>query len=203
MKRERGFTLIELAIVLVIIGIIIGMVLKGQDLVENARIKKFVNDSGRKWETAMWICFDRVGKFPGDTDANGLIDTDPLSATCTDASCTCIQNLQGTPERNISGLYVYVGVDGSTNGKNIIVICGDAGCANPLGTDKLNYARAFDSAYDGTTDDRAGLVRGATAVTIGTSGAVTSVTIPDTATDTTTDWDADDVAIVYYFDRKP
>ncbi|HIQ31413.1 MAG TPA: prepilin-type N-terminal cleavage/methylation domain-containing protein, partial [Aquifex aeolicus] len=29
MRKERGFTLIELAIVLVIIGIIIGMVLKG------------------------------------------------------------------------------------------------------------------------------------------------------------------------------
>jgi len=32
-RNEKGFTLIEMAIVLVIIGIIIGAVLKGQDMV--------------------------------------------------------------------------------------------------------------------------------------------------------------------------
>jgi len=44
MKRNRfhsqsGFTLVEIAIVLVIIGLLLGGVLKGQELIENAKIK--------------------------------------------------------------------------------------------------------------------------------------------------------------------
>ncbi|MCL4558301.1 MAG: prepilin-type N-terminal cleavage/methylation domain-containing protein, partial [Deltaproteobacteria bacterium] len=57
MRNERGFTLIELSIVLVIIGIIIGAVLKGQDLIQNARNKKFINDV-KKWEIALWAYED-------------------------------------------------------------------------------------------------------------------------------------------------
>ena len=72
MKEQKGFTLIELAIVLVIIGIIIGAVLKGQDLIESARIKRFDN-SVREWETAVWTYVDRRGSFPGDSDNDGII----------------------------------------------------------------------------------------------------------------------------------
>ena len=36
MGKTRGFTLVELAIVLVIIGIILGAILKGTELINNA-----------------------------------------------------------------------------------------------------------------------------------------------------------------------
>ncbi len=44
MQRQHGFTLVEIAIVLVIIGLLLGGVLKGQEMIENARIKSVVGD---------------------------------------------------------------------------------------------------------------------------------------------------------------
>ena len=37
-KQQTGFTLIELAIVLVIIGLLLGGVLKGQELINSAKV---------------------------------------------------------------------------------------------------------------------------------------------------------------------
>ncbi len=44
LRNAKGFTLVELAIVLVIIGIILGAVLKGQELINNAKMKRAYND---------------------------------------------------------------------------------------------------------------------------------------------------------------
>ncbi len=41
-SRESGFTLVELAIVMIIIGLLIGGILKGQELIQNARIASTV-----------------------------------------------------------------------------------------------------------------------------------------------------------------
>ena len=42
--KNRGFTLIEIAIVLVIIGLLLGGVLKGQELINNAKVKSYATD---------------------------------------------------------------------------------------------------------------------------------------------------------------
>ena len=73
MGKTRGFTLVELAIVLVIIGIILGAILKGQELINNAKVKRLQNDL-RGLEAAIWTFYDRTGRFPGDCDRNGTID---------------------------------------------------------------------------------------------------------------------------------
>ncbi|MFM6979393.1 MAG: prepilin-type N-terminal cleavage/methylation domain-containing protein [Methylophilaceae bacterium] len=44
MRHQSGFTLIELAIVLVIIGLLLGGVLKGQELISSAKVKNLAND---------------------------------------------------------------------------------------------------------------------------------------------------------------
>jgi prepilin-type N-terminal cleavage/methylation domain-containing protein len=43
LKNQKGFTLVEIAIVLVIIGLLLGGVLKGQEMIENAKVKNAAN----------------------------------------------------------------------------------------------------------------------------------------------------------------
>src|SRR5438876_7367154 len=43
-KRMQGFTLVEIAIVLVIIGLLLGGILKGQEMITQAKIKNVIND---------------------------------------------------------------------------------------------------------------------------------------------------------------
>ena len=63
--NQKGFTLVELAIVLVIIGLIIGAVLKGQELINNAKLKRAYNQQ-REVAAAVYTYFDRYGIYPGD-----------------------------------------------------------------------------------------------------------------------------------------
>ncbi|MFQ5480026.1 MAG: prepilin-type N-terminal cleavage/methylation domain-containing protein [Thermodesulfobacteriota bacterium] len=65
MGNEKGFTLVELAIVLVIIGLLLGGILKGQELIKNAKIKK-VYSAQSEVVAALYTYVDRYGKQPGD-----------------------------------------------------------------------------------------------------------------------------------------
>jgi len=64
-KQQAGFTLIELAIVLVIIGLLLGGVLKGQELINSAKVRNMVAD----FQNAQIYLYGYQGKFkalPGD-----------------------------------------------------------------------------------------------------------------------------------------
>ena len=63
--RQAGFTLVEIAIVLVIIGLLLGGVLKGQEMIENAKVKSAVSDM--RGVTAAYNSYvDRFRRLPGD-----------------------------------------------------------------------------------------------------------------------------------------
>jgi len=66
--RQAGFTLVEIAIVLVIIGLLLGGVLKGQEMIENARTKSVVNDM-KAIQAAFNGYIDRYRAMPGDEAA--------------------------------------------------------------------------------------------------------------------------------------
>jgi prepilin-type N-terminal cleavage/methylation domain-containing protein len=65
LARQSGFTLVEIAIVLVIIGLLLGGVLKGQELIENAKVKSAVSELNGV-AAANYGYVDRFRRLPGD-----------------------------------------------------------------------------------------------------------------------------------------
>ena len=63
--RQTGFTLVEIAIVLVIIGLLLGGILKGQEMITQAKIKNIINDFNGI-TAAMNSYQDRYRALPGD-----------------------------------------------------------------------------------------------------------------------------------------
>ena len=68
MKKQTGFTLIELAIVLVIIGLLLGGVLRGQELINSAKAKNITADL-KNVQIFIYGYQDKFRAIPGD-DAN-------------------------------------------------------------------------------------------------------------------------------------
>ncbi len=63
---KQGFTLIEMAVVLIIIGLIIGAVVKGKDLVVSAKQKKLYAKFLQSWQLSYNSYYDRCGWILGD-----------------------------------------------------------------------------------------------------------------------------------------
>ena len=78
-KRSSGFTLVEIAIVMVIIGLLLGGALKGQQMIENARYKALKSEV-KEIQAALYSFIDIYGSLPGD------IPDDRLSTLLVDAT---------------------------------------------------------------------------------------------------------------------
>ena len=93
--KAAGFTIIEIAIVLVVIGLLLGAVMKGQELIGSARVRNMA-DSAAGIQSAYFGFVDRYRRVPGDWNAaeagdaigltmngggddNGRIDNEPGS----------------------------------------------------------------------------------------------------------------------------
>jgi prepilin-type N-terminal cleavage/methylation domain-containing protein len=73
-NKDSGFTLIELSIVLVVIGLIVGGVLVGQDLINAAKIRSQVSQL-ESYKTAVYAFKVKYNYYPGDlpaTEASAL-----------------------------------------------------------------------------------------------------------------------------------
>jgi len=102
-SQQSGFTLVEIAIVLVIIGLLLGGILKGQELINSAKVKNLANDF-RTIPTYIYSYQDKFKALPGDdinvanhvtgatpattpgTVGNGVIEGHWNSQTATDES---------------------------------------------------------------------------------------------------------------------
>jgi len=70
-KDEKGFTLVELAIVMIIIGLLIGGVLKGQELVSNAQVTATISQI-KGIDAAVSTFNDKYNALPGDIPNAGV-----------------------------------------------------------------------------------------------------------------------------------
>ncbi|KRC11747.1 prepilin-type N-terminal cleavage/methylation domain-containing protein [Acidovorax sp. Root217] len=65
-RRQRGFSLLELSVVLVVIGLLIGAVAVGRDLQRSAANQRLSTDFIQGWQLAYEAYFNGVGRPPGD-----------------------------------------------------------------------------------------------------------------------------------------
>lgn len=84
MNRQHGFSLIELAIVLVIAGLLLAGVMRGQELIANAKVKSLASDF-RNIPTYLYGYQDRFRALAGDDRAadTHVAGTNAASATQT------------------------------------------------------------------------------------------------------------------------
>lgn len=80
-RRQRGFSLIELSVVLIVIGLIIGAVAVGRDLQRSAANQRLSTDFIQGWQLAYEAYFNGVGRPPGD---NPLAPTGRVNASGTE-----------------------------------------------------------------------------------------------------------------------
>lgn len=64
-EGQKGFTLVELSIVIVVIGLLIGGVLKGQEMYANAQITATISQV-QSYEAATILFYDQYNALPGD-----------------------------------------------------------------------------------------------------------------------------------------
>ena len=191
LRNQKGFTLVELAIVLVIIGLILGAVLKGQELINNAMMKRLSNMK-QEVNAAINTYLDKYGKFPGDdnnanarwgiTDGNnnGLITgyTTNCAAAATTETCLAWRGLRltnllsgdATSAINPNNPYAGSVAIGSTAVQGLT--------AHWIGFTNLPYdiCEILDQQYDDgspTTGYNSGDIRGSGNYNTATSGAYT------------------------------
>jgi prepilin-type N-terminal cleavage/methylation domain-containing protein len=98
---QSGFTLVEIAIVLVVIGLLLGAIFKGEELIVQARVKSVIADFSGVL-VAYHGYYDRYGALPGDdaraaarwaaaTDGNG---DGQISGTYNNGNAPCVAGVE-------------------------------------------------------------------------------------------------------------
>lgn len=87
-ELSGGFTLVELAISLMVIGLLIGGVLKGQELIENARITQTLRQL-KAYDAGAMIFYNTYGALPGDIKRPNRVPN------CTEEICNTPGNGNG------------------------------------------------------------------------------------------------------------
>lgn len=204
--HQAGFTLVELAIVLVIIGLILAAVLKGQEMIANSKVKSVINDL-RGVSSAYYAYQDRYKAIPGDDAAaethftggingngNGII-AGLFNATDTPVAGATTESNKFWQHTRLAGFMTGSGSNPATNALGGVVgvqngITGTAiyGTIGPM-VCTSNIPWKIAQAVDTTIDDgnsTTGTVRAGTAGTVPTeTGTISAYGVSGVAVTTT------------------
>lgn len=96
-KSEKGFTLVELAIVMIIIGLLIGGILKGQELITNAQVASTITQA-KGLDAAVSTFRDSYRALPGDIANPGNRLPNCAAAPCNTGTATTNGRIETTPD---------------------------------------------------------------------------------------------------------
>jgi prepilin-type N-terminal cleavage/methylation domain-containing protein len=147
-KRETGFTLIEIAIVLVIIGLLLGGVLKGQELITGARVRNLIQQQDGV-KAAYFGFLDRYRALPGDYASAATTITGISTAACNGGNGNGDGTITTTNNENIL-VWEHLSKSGFINGSYTCATTATNSSApsNPYGQ-FMNLV--FDANYAGAT----------------------------------------------------
>lgn len=178
-SRQRGFTLLEMSVVLIIVALIVSALTLGSDLQRNTVYQHLASSFVRGWQLSYLSHVDRVGVAPGDSQTtptgkvNAANDSELCSTNLRNAMyATGVTMPQGRAEgfethygyldsngnpQNVSACFANVAwsVPGSSAGiyvvqrKNVLILRG----LTP------DLARMLDNLVDGNADARFGSFR--------------------------------------------
>ena len=103
LRQQGGFTLVELAIVMTIIGLLIGGILKGQELMMNARLTATIAQV-RSYESAVTTFRDTYSSIPGDM-RNAQARLQGCTAVCNPPTAHAGNNVVGLINWTMAGLW--------------------------------------------------------------------------------------------------
>ena len=118
MNNNKAFSLIELSIVLIIIGLLVAGITGGQSLIESAKIKNLANEIDG-WRKALLIFKVKNDRWPGDLDNDGF-NVGWCGGNACGANETYTINSFSEPYNNkvqseISGPYIELYLSGLSN----------------------------------------------------------------------------------------
>ena len=156
MRKQTGFTLIEIAIVLVIIGLLLGGVLKGQELIQSARVRNLISmQDGVK--AAYFGFLDRYRALPGDYN---LATTNiPGCSACTNGNNNGQIEASTTPIPESIAAWEHLSHAGFING-NYTAAATETTASAPTNPYARFLQLDYDAVYEGTATDRHNLKTG-------------------------------------------
>ncbi|MBR7800862.1 prepilin-type N-terminal cleavage/methylation domain-containing protein [Undibacterium sp. FT137W] len=117
--RQSGFTVLEMAVVLVIIGLVIGAVTIGTNVQRGASYQRMSSDFVQAWVTAYDRFYEGTGRPPGDVVAaptglvNGAVSSDLCGANLRNAMQAAGIEMPAGRAEGFEDRYVYL--DGNGN----------------------------------------------------------------------------------------
>ena len=153
-RKEQGFTLIEIAIVLVIIGLLLGGILKGQELITSARVRNLISQQdGIK--AAFFGFQDRFRALPGDyAQASTTINCTPACTNGNGNGQITANGVAGATVDEQIAAWEHLSKSGFINGSYTYAAAPETTTSAPTNPYSRYIQIIYDNVYDGNPTAR-------------------------------------------------